>query len=138
MRTRPARFDSTTRPCPASTRSVALARPSRTATWALALALALSAGLGVAGPAVAEDGGMWEAPQRAAATTLDLLVARPRAAARTGIGALLLVPATILASPGCAVNLVTGADCRPIFEVPYEVLVQEPAEYAFGRELGEL
>lgn len=136
MRTRPARFDTTTRPCPASTRSVALARPSLTAT--LALALALSAGLGVAGPAVAEDGGMWEAPQRAAATTLDLLIVRPLAAARTGIGALLLVPATILASPGCAVNLVTGADCRPIFEVPYEVLVQEPAEYAFGRELGEL
>lgn len=80
----------------------------------------------------------WSVPEKIASTTLDLIVVRPLAAIRTGVGALLLGPAALLASPGCVVNLITAADCRSVYEAPYEVLVGEPAEYAFRRELGEL
>lgn len=82
----------------------------------------------------------WEGTtaQRVVLTGMDVTIVRPLAAARAGIGAILLVPAALIASPGCVVNLVTGADCRSIYEAPYEVLVGEPSEYAFERELGEL
>jgi hypothetical protein len=76
--------------------------------------------------------------QRILSSSVDLTIVRPLAAARAGVGAVLLVPASILASPACAVNLITGADCRPVFEAPYEVLLAEPADYAFKREIGEL
>lgn len=77
-------------------------------------------------------------PQRVVSSSVDVMIVRPLAAVRAGIGAALLVPASILASPACAVNLVNGADCRPVFEAPYEVLVAEPVDYAFKREIGEL
>ena len=94
---------------------------------------------GMAGPARAEDGDdSVSAPERALMTGLDIAIIRPLAAIRAGVGAVVLVPAAILASPGCLVNLVNGADCRPIFEAPYEVLVGEPADYAFNRKLGDI
>jgi hypothetical protein len=82
----------------------------------------------------------WEGSvgQKIVSTGIDMAVVRPLAALRAGIGAVLFVPAAILASPACAVNAINGADCRPVFEAPYEVLVGEPAEYAFQRKMGEL
>lgn len=85
--------------------------------------------------AAAWDG---SAAQKAVATGVDLTIVRPLAAVRAGIGSMLLVPASILASPACAVNLVRGESCRPVYEAAYEVLVGEPADYAFNREMGEL
>ncbi len=71
-------------------------------------------------------------------TGLDIAIVRPLAVFRVGLGSVLLVPAAILASPACFVNLANGADCRPVYEAPYEVLVAEPADYAFQRRMGEL
>lgn len=121
MRTRPTRLDS----CQRITRVLALA------------ALVALASIAQARPSAAWawDGSM---AQRILSTGVDVVLVRPLAAARAGIGAALLVPASILASPACAVNLATGADCRSVFETPYDVLLGEPAEYAFKRELGEL
>ena len=103
--------------------------------WGAASALSLAALLGA--PAASADWG-GSAAQKTVATGLDMVIVRPLSAARAGIGSVLLIPASILASPACAVNLVRGDSCRPIFEAPYEVLVAEPAEYAFKREMGEL
>ena len=113
--------------------------PTRRAT-ALAVILLSSIVLAAAGPALAEDGDgeAVSAPERVLMTGLDIAIVRPLAALRAGVGSVLLVPATILASPGCLVNLANGADCRPIFEAPYEVLVAEPADYAFNRKMGEI
>lgn len=113
--------------------------PPRRAT-ALAVILLASLLLAAAGPALAEDdeGEPVSAPERILMTGLDMTIIRPLAAFRAGVGSVLLVPATILASPGCLVNLVNGTDCRPIFEEPYEVLVGEPADYAFNRKMGDL
>ena len=121
MRTRPTRF-------PSSIRSSWL-------TGCLGLALVLAAGS--ARPAAAWQ---WEGStaDRIISTGIDVSIVRPLAAVRAGVGAVMLVPAVIFASPGCAVNLIQGTDCRPNFEAPYELLVQEPVEYAFGRKLGEL
>lgn len=69
---------------------------------------------------------------------VDMTIVRPLAAVRAGIGSILLVPAAILATPACFVNLANNADCRPVYETPYDVLVAEPAEYAFSRPMGEL
>jgi len=76
--------------------------------------------------------------ERIATTGIDVIIVRPLAAVRAGIGSLILVPAAILASPACIVNLVNGESCRPVYEAPYDVLVGEPAEYAFNRKMGEL
>lgn len=96
--------------------------------------LALSSAF-VARPAAAA----WEGStaQKAISSGLDLTIVRPLAAIRVGIGSVLLVPASVLASPACAVNLVRGESCRPVFEAGYDVLVGEPAEFAFQREVGE-
>ena len=82
----------------------------------------------------------WEGStaQKIVSTGTDVAIVRPLAAVRAGLGAMLLVPASILASPACLVNLFTGDDCLPVFEAPYEVLVADPVEYAFRREMGEL
>ncbi|MBK7948995.1 MAG: hypothetical protein IPK00_09670 [Deltaproteobacteria bacterium] len=124
MRTRP------TRSCPSKGSSI---RISRVTFLAAAVALLT---VGHAQPSAAE----WEGSvgQRIISTGIDIAVLRPLAALRAGIGAVLFVPAAILASPACAVNAINGADCRPVFEAPYEVLVSEPAEYAFQRKMGEL
>lgn len=58
---------------------------------------------------------------------LDALLVRPLAAARVVVGAAFLVPAAILSSPG-------GRDA---IEGAYEIFLREPAEYAFGRKLGD-
>ncbi len=102
---------------------------------AAAAGLSLAALLGAPSASAGWDG---SAAQKTVSTGLDMIIVRPLAAARAGIGSVLLVPASILASPACAVNLVRGDSCRPIFEAPYEVLVAEPADYAFKREMGEL
>ena len=123
MRTRPARSGDSIR---------SSLKQGRQATAAV---LALGSLLG-AGPAAAA----WEgsAAQKTISTGVDAAIVRPLAAVRAGIGSLLLVPASILASPACAVNLVRGESCRPVYEAAYDVLVGEPAEYAFNREMGEL
>ena len=121
MRTRPARLDS----------------PIRTSSmrWPGA-ALALLLSLAAAGPSAAA----WEGStaERIVTTGLDLTIVRPLAVVRAGIGSALLVPAAILASPACLVNLANGEECGPVYSTPYDILVGEPAEYAFSRELGEL
>jgi hypothetical protein len=123
MRTRPAR----------SGDSIRLS--ARRGWMATAAALSLCSLLGAGTAAAAWDG---SAAQKAVATGVDLTIVRPLAAVRAGIGSMLLVPASILASPACAVNLVRGESCRPVYEAAYEVLVGEPADYAFNREMGEL
>ena len=81
----------------------------------------------------------WEGStaQQVVSRGMDVTIVRPLAAVRAVFGAVLLVPAAILASPACVVNLFTGEDCRPVFEAPYDILLGEPAEYAFRRKLGE-
>ena len=86
-------------------------------------------------PAMAASEG--STAQQVVSTGLDVTIVRPLAAVRAIFGAILLVPASILASPACVMNLFTGEDCRPVFEAPYDVLVGEPVEYAFRRKLGE-
>ncbi len=58
---------------------------------------------------------------------LDAVLVRPLAAARVVVGAAFLVPASLFASPG-------GMDS---VRAAYEVLVDEPVEFAFKRELGD-
>ena len=133
MRTCPTRFGSSIRFSPIS--------PTK---WIACAAAVLA--LGSARPVLAgAEAGSGEADESATSTTqqivltgLDMAIVRPLAAFRVGIGSLLLVPAAILASPACFVNLANHADCRPVYEAPYDVLVGEPAEYAFGRKMGEL
>ncbi len=104
--------------------------------WRAALAFVSLASL-LGAPVASAD---WDgsAGQKAVSTGLDAMIVRPLAAARAGIGSVLLVPASILASPACAVNLIRGDSCRPVFEAAYDVLVAEPVDYAFKREMGEL
>ncbi len=126
MRTHPTRFGSSIR-----------FSPVRWMTCALAMLTLVSTR-----PAMAEtdesDASDASTAERILLTGIDIAIVRPLAAFRAGIGSVLLVPAAILASPACLVNLVSGADCRPVYEAPYEVLLAEPAEYAFERKLGEL
>jgi hypothetical protein len=89
-----------------------------------------------AGPATAKWDG--STGQRVVTTGMDVVIVRPLAAARVAVGAALMVPASILASPACIANLFSGDDCRPIFQAPYDILVAEPADYAFHRPMGEL
>ncbi len=68
------------------------------------------------------------ATEDAIAKGLDAVLIRPLAAARVVVGAAFLIPASLFASPG-------GLDS---IRAAYEVLVDEPVEYAFRRELGDL
>lgn len=119
MRTRPTRVGSSV----------------RISSMKMGAAVALASLFGVQPASAAWDG---STAQRIASTGVDIVIVRPLAAVRAGIGSLFLVPAALLASPACVVNLVNGESCRPVYEAPYEVLVRDPAEYAFGREMGEL
>ena len=136
MRTRPTRFGSSIRFSPIS--------PLSKMKWiaCAAAVLALISARHVLAGAGAESGDAGESTtsttQQVLLTGLDMAIVRPLAAFRVGIGSILLVPAAILASPACFVNLAHHTDCRPVYEAPYDVLVGEPAEYAFGRKLGEL
>jgi hypothetical protein len=125
MRTRPARFGISNR--------ISAGRGWRPA----AIVVSLASLFGAQSAAAAWD---WDgsAAQKAVSTGLDAMIVRPLSAARAGIGSVLMVPASILASPACAVNLARGDSCRPIYEAAYDVLVAEPAEYAFQRKMGEL
>jgi hypothetical protein len=58
---------------------------------------------------------------------LDAVLIRPLATARVIVGAAFLVPASLFAAPG-------GLDS---IKSAYEVLVDEPVEFAFKRELGD-
>ena len=107
----------------------------KTAGQGLAAAVAVIS-LVAAGPAAAEWDG--STGQRVLTTGMDIAIVRPLAALRAGLGAILLVPASILASPACIAKLFSREDCRPVYEAPYEVLVAEPADYAFNRKMGEL
>ena len=120
MRMRPARLHSPIRPS--------------TIQW-MGGAVALLFSLAAAGPSAAA----WEGStaERIVTTGLDLAIVRPLAVVRTGVGWALLVPAAILASPACLVNLASGEECGPVYSTPYDILVGEPAEYAFSRKLGE-
>lgn len=116
-------------------------RPTRLSTlptcWMISLAAIAALSIGThARPSQAADED--SVGQRIVSTGIDMTLVRPLAALRAGIGAVLFVPAAILASPACAVNAINGEGCGPVFEAPYEVLVGEPVEYAFRRELGDL
>ncbi len=71
----------------------------------------------------------WEGSKAEAATAkgLDALIVRPLASARVLIGGVLFLPAAALASPGG----------REGIDGAYDVLLSEPMEYAFERELGD-
>ncbi len=126
MRTRPARSGDSIR---------FSARRGRVSTVAV-LSLCTLVGLLGARPAAAGWDG--STAQKAVSTGVDMTIVRPLAAVRAGLGSVLLVPASILASPACAVNMVRGESCRPVYEAAYDVLVGEPVEYAFNRKMGEL
>ncbi len=61
------------------------------------------------------------------AISIDGLIVRPLAMARVVVGAILSVPAIILASP-------SG---REGIEGAYDILIVEPFEYAFTRKVGD-
>jgi len=135
MRTRPTRFGSSIRLF--VTRNVIpRTAMTRKATVTFMAVLVAVGAFAATRPAQAA----WEGSgaEQAVITGLDMLIVRPLAAVRAGVGTVLLVPAAIIASPGCLVNLVDGADCRGIYEAPYEVLVNDTYEYAFRRPMGEL
>jgi len=71
----------------------------------------------------------WEgsAAEDAVAKGVDALIVRPLASARVVVGALLLIPAVILASPSGKEGI----------DIAYDTLLAEPMEYAFDRELGD-
>ncbi len=88
----------------------------------LILALTLSGA-----ESVSAQGFEGSAAEDVIAKGLDALVIRPLGAARVVIGAVFLVPASLFSSPG-------GLDS---LRAAYEVLLEEPIEYAFMRELGD-
>ncbi|MFO0689911.1 MAG: hypothetical protein U0900_14535 [Myxococcota bacterium] len=122
------------------TRPTRLARSNRSsirlARVAVVATAAALASIGAVRPAGAEE--QASIGSKIVSTSIDVAIVRPLAAMRAGLGAVLFVPAALFASPACAVNAAKGEDCRPVFETPYEILVGEPAEYAFERKLGEL
>jgi len=87
--------------------------------------VAVAALLLSATPSAAE----WEgsAAEDAVAKGVDALIVRPLASARVVIGALLLIPAALLASPSGMEGL----------DAAYDILVAQPMEYAFDREIGD-
>lgn len=58
---------------------------------------------------------------------VDALIVRPLASARVVVGAVMFLPAALLASP-------SGQEG---FDAAYDTFIQEPMEYAFQRELGD-
>ena len=58
---------------------------------------------------------------------LDAMLIRPLGFVRVAIGAMFLVPASLFSAPG-GLDSIRGA---------YEVLLEEPMEFAFKRELGD-
>lgn len=125
MRTRPTRIGS----------SIRFSSMRLSSIKAVGMALAIGSLIAAQSATAASD---VSTAERIATTGIDVIIVRPLAAVRAGIGSLILVPAAILASPACIVNLVNGESCRPVYEAPYDVLVGEPAEYAFNRKMGEL
>ena len=71
----------------------------------------------------------WEgsAAEDVLANSVDVLIVRPLASIRVLLGGLLMIPASLLASPGG----------KPAIDDAYQVLVEEPMEYAFEREIGD-
>jgi hypothetical protein len=61
------------------------------------------------------------------AKTLDAVIVRPLATVRVIVGAVFLIPASLLASPSGKEGI----------SAAYDVLVVAPKEYAFDRKLGE-
>ena len=86
--------------------------------------------LGASSSARAEDDRWrWEGSQAEEITAkgVDALIIRPLATVRVAVGAALMLPACLLASP-------SG---REGIDGAYEILLEEPMEYAFTREMGE-
>jgi hypothetical protein len=86
--------------------------------------------IGGASTASAEDDKWrWEGSEaeKVTATTIDLLIVRPLATVRVAVGAALMIPASLFASP-------SG---REGIDGAYEVLLEEPSAYAFNRPIGE-
>ncbi|HKK52247.1 MAG TPA: hypothetical protein VKA74_11700 [Myxococcota bacterium] len=104
-------------------------RPVRIVIAALSTVLLLGASAATAADETGEKGWTWEGSraEEITAVGLDALLVRPLATFRVGVGALFLVPASILSAPG-------GRDA---VTVAYEVFVRDPAEYAFARKLGQ-
>jgi hypothetical protein len=71
----------------------------------------------------------WEGSKAEDATAkgVDALFVRPLAAIRVAVGAVFMVPASLFAAPGG----------RETLDAAYEVLLEQPIEYAFRRELGD-
>ncbi|MBY0400466.1 hypothetical protein K2X89_09245 [Myxococcota bacterium] len=114
-------------------------RSSIRISWLTLMAAAVALlTIGPARPSHAEWAWEGSLGQRIVSTGLDLTIVRPLAAVRAVIGSAIFVPAAVMASPACAVNLINGAECGPAFEAPYDVLVSEPVDYAFRRKMGDL
>ncbi len=133
MRTRPTRGGHSIRLF--SAKKVSVKKVSVKKLTAAAAVLSLIGLIGAGPAAAAWD---WSTSEQVLLTGMDVVIVRPLSAVRVGVGAVLMVPASILASPACIVKLFAREDCRPVYEAPYEVLVGEPAEYAFNRKMGEL
>ena len=72
--------------------------------------------------------GVWDyLTEDVIAKGLDAMLIRPLGAVRVAIGAMFLVPASLFSAPG-GLDSIRGA---------YEVLLEEPMEFAFKRELGD-
>ena len=61
------------------------------------------------------------------AVGVDAVIVRPLATVRVAVGAALMIPASLFTAPSGKESLMDS----------YELLVQEPTEYAFQREMGE-
>jgi hypothetical protein len=86
----------------------------------------------VASPAFAADSASfsWEdsRAQDVTAKTLDVLIVRPLAAIRVIFGALIFVPTFLISLP-------MGQEG---FDGAYEILIDDPIEYAFLRDIGDM
>lgn len=95
-------------------------RPVSIILPSLALALMLS----TSQPSFAADWGA-AAAEEGAGKAFDILVFRPLGTLRVIVGAAMMLPAVVFAAPSGEIKTV------------YEILLEEPIEYAFERELGD-
>ena len=113
-------------------------RPSSLLSPGRILIASISIGLLLLGSSLASaqgsdaksEGWKWEGSRadQIVGVGFDVLIIRPLATLRVGAGAAFLLPAALFSAPGGGRDAVTEA---------YEFFVGDPAEYAFGRELGD-
>ena len=121
-----------------SSRHSSRCRSSSSSSFGRILIAPISLGLLLLGSSLASaqgsgansEGWKWEGSRadEIVGVGFDALIIRPLASIRVGVGAAFLLPATLFSAPGGG---------RDAVEEAYQFFVGDPAEYAFGRELGD-